>query len=251
MPDALKDALDLAQNVGGILLLVFYASIVLWSYKDARRRIDDPILVATAVATSMLPIVGVLVYMMLRPPEYLADVRERELEIRAMERTLGRQERCPYCRSHIESDFRSCPVCMGKLRQSCTGCDQPLDPRWAMCPFCETEVARPVTDARGRGKRVDKRSEPATSPAHKPSPSHKSTPPPMRSTPSRPSEPPASPKRDNGSGTDGDKPGPGDKPGDTITTEPFQAARQQRFVSTHSQPTMISGPGLGTGGDRG
>ncbi|MBC7644639.1 MAG: zinc ribbon domain-containing protein, partial [Thermoleophilia bacterium] len=108
---------------------VFYISIVLWTYKDARRRIEDPILIATAVATSMLPIVGVLIYMMLRPPEYLADVRERELEIRAMERELGRQERCPYCRSHIEGDYRSCPVCMTKLREQCTGCAKPLDPR--------------------------------------------------------------------------------------------------------------------------
>lgn len=141
MPNGLEKALDLAQNLAGILALVFYVAIVLWTYKDARRRIDDPILIATAVACSMLPLVGVLVYMMLRPPEYLADVRERELEIRAMERTLGQQERCPNCRSHIESNYLACPICMYKLRQPCTTCDRPLDPRWTMCPFCETNVS--------------------------------------------------------------------------------------------------------------
>src|SRR4051812_3224093 len=126
--------------MGLILGLAFYVAIVIWTYKDARKRTDDPIMVATFTAISMLPVFGVLIYMLVRPSEYIADVRERELEIRALERQLGRQERCPYCKSHIEGDYLSCPVCTTKLRQSCTGCEKPLDPRWVMCPFCETEV---------------------------------------------------------------------------------------------------------------
>ena len=59
-----------------------------------------------AVATAIVfPFVGVLIYTILRPPEYLDDVRERELEIRAMERRLGADQRCPYCRSEIEPSF--------------------------------------------------------------------------------------------------------------------------------------------------
>lgn len=134
--------LDLIKNLAIIFVVVFYVATVLWTYKDSRRRIEDPVLVATSVATAMIPFVGVLVYMLLRPPEYIADVRERELEIRAMERTLGRQERCPYCKSHIEGDFLSCPICATKLRQSCRRCDKPLDPRWKMCPYCETDAPR-------------------------------------------------------------------------------------------------------------
>ena len=146
--------LDLLRSMGLILAVVFYVAIVFWTYKDMRKRNDDPILIATATAVSMLPIVGVLVYLLLRPSEYLADVRERELEIRVMERELGRHERCPYCKSHIEAGYLSCPVCTTKLRQSCTGCDKPLDPRWVLCPFCETEVpggarSRPVQQPSG------------------------------------------------------------------------------------------------------
>jgi hypothetical protein len=137
---SLSDIIDLARSMGLILGLAFYVAIVIWTYKDARKRTDDPIMVATFTAIAMLPVFGVFIYMLVRPAEYIADVRERELEIRALERQLGRQERCPYCKSHIEGDYLSCPVCTTKLRQSCTGCDKPLDPRWVMCPFCETEV---------------------------------------------------------------------------------------------------------------
>lgn len=162
MGDQFKDIIELMSSMGLVLALVFYLAIVLWTFKDARKRIDDPILVATATAVSMLPIVGVFVYMLLRPSEYLADVRERELEIRMMERELGRQERCPYCKSHIEGDYLSCPVCTTKLRQSCVGCTRPLDPRWAMCPFCETEVEgkhRPVPTPDRGGRANEPRAE--------------------------------------------------------------------------------------------
>lgn len=136
----ISDIIDLARQMGVILGLAFYVAIVIWTYKDARKRTEDPIMVATFTAISMLPLFGVFIYMLVRPAEYLADMRERELEIRALERQLGRQERCPYCKSHIEGDYLSCPVCTTKLRQSCVGCEKPLDPRWVMCPFCETEV---------------------------------------------------------------------------------------------------------------
>ena len=78
--------------------------------------------------------------MLFRPPEYLEDVRERELEIRAIERRLSAQE-CPVCHADVEPDFLVCPVCATKLRRSCEGCQRPLEPTWRVCPYCETPVA--------------------------------------------------------------------------------------------------------------
>jgi len=123
------------------LLVVLWVSLAFWTFKDARRRIADPILIAVAVVTALLfgPF-GCLIYLILRPPEYLDDVRERELEIRAMERRLGHDQRCPFCRSEIEPSFLSCPVCTNKLKAACRRCKSPLDPDWRLCPYCETEV---------------------------------------------------------------------------------------------------------------
>ena len=55
------------------------------------------------------PFVGPLLYMLFRPPEYLEDVRERELEIRAMEDSIDVAERCPVCRAAIEADLPRLP----------------------------------------------------------------------------------------------------------------------------------------------
>ena len=161
----LEGLIQLVSSLAGIIALVFYVGLVLWAYKDARRRIDDPILVATAVvAAIVLPIIGVLVYMLVRPPEYLEDVRERELEMRAIERELSRQERCPTCRSYIEHDYLTCPICLTKLREPCAGCNRPVDPRWQMCPYCETEVRHSRSTSPSQPGRGRKRSRPARPP---------------------------------------------------------------------------------------
>jgi hypothetical protein len=131
---------DLTWRAGVGVLLVFWAAIVYWVWKDARRRIRFKTVVAFWTLVGMIPIVGVLVYMLFRPPEYLSDVRERELEIRAIEQRLSAQE-CPVCHTEVEADFLVCPVCATKLRRSCEGCQRPLEPRWRICPYCETPVA--------------------------------------------------------------------------------------------------------------
>ncbi|TML55287.1 MAG: zinc ribbon domain-containing protein [Actinobacteria bacterium] len=135
------------RNLTVLFLGVFWLSVAFWVYKDARRRIDDPWLVGMAAVLGLFPpFVGALIYMLFRPPEYLEDVRERELEIKAMEERLSRRDlHCPVCRADVDPAFLICPVCTTRLRQSCRNCKAPLEALWQICPYCETPVlASPV-----------------------------------------------------------------------------------------------------------
>jgi hypothetical protein len=125
-----------------VFVVVLYLSLIYWTYTDARRRIVDPMLVGCATAASLFPFVGTIVYMILRPPEYLEDVRERELEMQAAEARVLDLERtlCPHCDYRVEPDFVRCPSCLRKLKERCVSCARPLDGAWTVCPYCETEV---------------------------------------------------------------------------------------------------------------
>ncbi len=131
------------ETLALLLACLFWVATVFWVRKDARRRIAERPLVWLATAVGAVPpFLGPLLYMLFRPPEYLADVRERELEIRAIERRLGeREEECRVCGADVEPDFLVCPVCTTRLRQACAGCGRPLEPAWQVCPYCETAVA--------------------------------------------------------------------------------------------------------------
>jgi RNA polymerase subunit RPABC4/transcription elongation factor Spt4 len=138
-----------------LFVVVLYLSLIYWTYTDARRRISDPMLVGCATAASLFPFVGTVIYVVLRPPEYLEDVRERELETQAVEARLEDLDRglCPHCDYKIERDFVVCPACLRKLKERCAGCQRPLERDWAVCPYCETEVPGAVPTRRRRRRR--------------------------------------------------------------------------------------------------
>src|ERR671923_203204 len=127
-----NDGLNLAVNLLLLFLVVVWLALVYWTYADARRRIEDPMLVGCATAASLFPFIGTIVYTIVRPPEYLDDVRERELEIKAAEARVRMLETrtCRNCGAHVEPSFLRCPSCLRKLKDPCRKCGKPLDPRW-------------------------------------------------------------------------------------------------------------------------
>jgi RNA polymerase subunit RPABC4/transcription elongation factor Spt4 len=127
----------LSVYVFAFCLGVLWLALVFWTFKDARKRIDDPIIVGVSVLTSLvLPFMGSVVYAILRPAEYLAESRERELEVRAMEQEFQIMRACPSCGEVIRPDFVACPNCRRPLRSVCPSCDRVLEPGWKLCPYC-------------------------------------------------------------------------------------------------------------------
>jgi uncharacterized membrane protein YgcG len=139
-----NDALNLVVNLLVLFLVVVYFALIAWTYFDAKRRMEDQVLVWCSVGASLFPFIGTVVYTILRPPEFLEDAHEREVETRAAElrmRQLSEQS-CPNCEYPIEKNFLRCPNCQARVKDPCPSCNKPLDPRWVMCPYCETPVQR-------------------------------------------------------------------------------------------------------------
>ena len=67
---------------------IVWLALVRWTYLDAQRRMRDPRRVRGAAALALVPFVGPVVYMLVRPPEYLADAYEREISIASSEKLI-------------------------------------------------------------------------------------------------------------------------------------------------------------------
>lgn len=137
-----NDGLNLAATLFLLLLVVLWLALIVYTYLDARRRISDPFLVACATVASFFPFVGTIVYTIVRPPEYLEDAHERELEIKAAELRVRqlREQSCPNCEYPVEKNYLRCPNCQRRLKDPCPTCGKPVDPRWGLCPYCETNL---------------------------------------------------------------------------------------------------------------
>jgi hypothetical protein len=138
----------IARNLALFFAIVFWLALGFWVYKDARRRIEDPILVLFATLLGLVPpYIGPIVYLLFRPSEILEDVRTRRVELQALEQQLSRSRpTCPVCSTSVELDYLACPVCTTMLRQPCARCDAPLEPLWQMCPYCATPIEPSQTD---------------------------------------------------------------------------------------------------------
>ena len=149
-------SLNLAVNLLILVLVVFWLALVYWTWADARRRLSDPVLITTATVLSLVvPFIGTVIYTILRPPEFLADAREREVETQASELRMRHLtvQSCPRCEHPIERTWLRCPDCQHRLKDPCRSCSRPVDPRWSICPYCETPLRRSEKSrSRSRGE---------------------------------------------------------------------------------------------------
>jgi hypothetical protein len=177
-----NDALNRVVSLLILFLVVIWLALIYWTYADAKRRIADPMLVGCATLCSLFPFLGTIVYLIVRPPEYLEDARERDLEIAAAEARLAElQQGCPYCGFRVEDTFLRCPSCLRRLKEPCQTCGKPLDPLWKICPYCESEIsgapaAVTTEPARRRPGRRSAGSSAASSLAEQPPPTRRQPP---------------------------------------------------------------------------
>ena len=179
-------AFQTASLALGLLTFAMAVAMVFWIYRDARRRGFVSILwgvlaaialiagvfvgftqtswgfIAVGGASSILVLVVMVIYTIVRPAEFAADAQERELSHRLLESELEIHS-CPSCGAGIEVDYQICPSCNVTLRTPCNYCARPIKTGWSTCPYCLARKGQ--TDTPPVGSPAAKRSGRATTKA--------------------------------------------------------------------------------------
>ena len=140
--DSIPFYLTILSTICGGLTVALFGGMAIWAFRDIRARSRD--VLAQILATLLviaLPIIGLVVYLMLRPRETLADAYERSLEQEALLQAIEEPEVCPGCGQRVKSDYLYCPACHTRLKRACPECGRPLHLRWSLCPYCSASVA--------------------------------------------------------------------------------------------------------------
>lgn len=152
----------IATVYGGVVLAALWLAMIIWTNRDMRARSRDPLaqLFVTAIV-ALLTVPGLLIYLMLRPRETLADAYERSLEEEALLQEIEEKPSCPGCGQRVHTDWQVCPHCHTRLKKACYKCNHSLELSWNICPYCttpqavmpvdeiitHTSVAQPTADA--------------------------------------------------------------------------------------------------------
>ena len=160
-----QDTLRLGAALGIGYFLLLWLTTTLWAYRDIRSRTRDPASQAVGVAiVGALPLVGIPLYLVVRPRETLRDAYERQLEQEAILSELHSSSSCPNCRRPVQDDFMVCAHCSTNLKAPCKSCGRLLTHAWRACPYCATPKAsaQQVSGQQVSGQRA---ASPATQPA--------------------------------------------------------------------------------------
>ena len=135
--DSLQSYLNLIAGIAGGLLLLFWLAVVVWAYRDIRARSRSGwATFFTVLLVALLPVVGLVIYLLLRPRETLSAVYDRALEQEALLQQIEERPVCPTCARPTQTNWFLCPTCHTHLRQPCPVCNSPLELHWDICPYC-------------------------------------------------------------------------------------------------------------------
>ena len=126
-----------AFTVVVVLLVILYVLSIVWVVRDAYLRGTKW---QIWLVVSLVPIIGLIAYCLLRPPLLQIDRDEQELEVALKQRQLMKYGECAACGYPVEADYVLCPNCHAQLKNLCGHCGHALDPAWTVCPYCAAPV---------------------------------------------------------------------------------------------------------------
>lgn len=131
----------------GVVFTALHGGAIIWTFRDIRARSRDVLAwIMATLLVAIIPLFGLIVYLMLRPRETLAEAYERSLEQEALLQAIEEPETCPGCGARVKSDYILCPICHTRLKQPCPSCRRPLQLHWAVCPYCGVNVVPQVVE---------------------------------------------------------------------------------------------------------
>jgi hypothetical protein len=155
-------ALDLFGGVGsivgvvaGLYGLALWMALAYWALKDARARSDNPSLHLFALFVNLLlPVLGLFVYLLVRPSTTIADRQAMALEAEVL---AGPPEEnpfrpCPACSREVERDWVACPYCHTRFAKRCPSCRNAVRLGWSLCPYCATNLELGGVRMAGQGQ---------------------------------------------------------------------------------------------------
>lgn len=120
---------------------LLWLAVIIWVTKDALQRSSSVLFQAFAILLNILiPFLGVLLYMIIRPAKTRMETYYEELERNMLEGgEVTDTSVCEKCLTPVDKEYSFCPNCAQSLKKSCAGCKHSFPNLWNICPFCGKE----------------------------------------------------------------------------------------------------------------
>jgi len=143
---------QMAIFVAFVYITIVWVAASYWAFRDTQDRTENPVLpfLSAGLIILFLPFffpLGIAVYRIIRPPERLGDVYERNLAEEALLAEVESVKTCRNCERRVDASWIICPWCRTRLNRICPNCEQIVGMDWSLCAWCGKDFERRVERA--------------------------------------------------------------------------------------------------------
>ncbi|MDP2690960.1 MAG: hypothetical protein Q8O95_00970 [bacterium] len=139
---------DIAIKGSLIYLAALWFAMVVWVARDIIHRSNNILFQVSMILLNLvMPVFGLILYMIIRPSKTLLEKYYDEMEYSFLSEQAGehQDENCPRCEKKVSQDFLYCPSCTEQIRNSCWSCSHIYLHEYLVCPYCgKKEKSRPL-----------------------------------------------------------------------------------------------------------
>ena len=138
---------QVAIQAMAVYIVILWLAAAYWAFRDMQLRSENPVLPYLAAAlivlfTPVLFVFGVIVYRIVRPPEKIGEVYERNLAEEALLAEVEAVKTCPGCHKRVNDEWIICPACRTRLNRVCANCGRLVGLDWSLCAWCGKDFER-------------------------------------------------------------------------------------------------------------
>ena len=120
-----------------IALGIFWIVVLYWVWLDSGDRTSSTgARVGYVLLTLCLSIPGLIIYLLIRPPQTIEEIYWADLERRYLKYETSELGDCPRCGTQLFPGFKYCPNCRLLLKVKCPSCEVEMDKYYQYCPSC-------------------------------------------------------------------------------------------------------------------
>lgn len=129
----------------GIALGAFWIVVLYWVWLDSgERTTKKEIRIAYLVLVTLLFIVGLIIYLLIRPNQTIEEIYWADLERRYLKYETAELGDCPKCGTQLFPGFNYCPNCKYVIKVKCSQCGVEMDKQYKYCPSCGNQMKERV-----------------------------------------------------------------------------------------------------------
>jgi len=125
----------------GIALGAFWIVVLYWVWLDSGDRTTNRnTRVAYVLLVLFLFVVGLIIYLLIRPSQTIEEIYWADLERRYLKYETAELGDCPKCGTQLYPGFTFCPNCRYVLKMKCSNCELEMDKQYKYCPSCGNQM---------------------------------------------------------------------------------------------------------------